>query len=55
MDQPQPAIELKLTRAEIELIRTSLGHLEATLGREEAEELEAVQALLARLDEIPRG
>jgi hypothetical protein len=45
----QQSIELRLTPAELEVIRTALGHLEATLTGEEAEELEAVQALLARL------
>ena len=40
---------LDLTTSELELIRTALQMLEDTLGREEAEELDEVQALLARL------
>jgi hypothetical protein len=35
---------------ERELLRTALGLLISTLGREEADELRAAQALLARLD-----
>lgn len=40
---------LELTTGEIELIRTALQMLEDTLGREEADELAEVQALLRRL------
>lgn len=45
-------IRLELTPSEVSLIRTALELLEDTLGREEADELEEVQAILARL---PRG
>lgn len=45
-------IRLDLTPSEVSLIRTALELLEDTLGREEADELEEVQAILARL---PRG
>lgn len=48
MDEMQP-IRLDLTPAEVSLIRTALEMLEDTLGHEEAEELEEVQAILARL------
>ena len=49
MDEGESAVELRLTRDEIELLKNALGHLEATLGREEAAELEQVQALKAKL------
>jgi hypothetical protein len=39
---------LDLTPSEIKLIRTALEMLEDTLGREEADELQEVQALLRR-------
>ena len=42
-------IQLTLSPAELELIRTALDFLRSTLGREEADELDAVQRLLARL------
>ena len=42
-------IQLRLTASELRLLRTALEMLEDTLGREEADELEDVQALLARL------
>jgi len=40
---------IELTPDEVELVRTALRLLESTLGREEADELEAVQRLLRRL------
>lgn len=40
---------LELSTAELDLIRTALRLLESTLSREEADELDEVQALLARL------
>ena len=40
---------VSLTPSEIDLIRTALRMLEDTLGHEEAEELEEVQAILRRL------
>jgi hypothetical protein len=40
---------IELTPNELALVRTALGLLRSTLGREEAEELAEVQALLARL------
>jgi hypothetical protein len=43
------AIQLTLSRADLELIRTALEYLRSTLGREEADELDAVHELLARL------
>jgi len=45
---------VELTADELELVRTALRLLASTLGREEAEELESVQALLRRLDEPAR-
>ena len=50
MEETQPTIALELTPAELELVRTALAHLEATLGREEADELDQIQAILARID-----
>jgi hypothetical protein len=41
--------QLDLTPSDLTLIRTALEMLEDTLGREEADELEEVQALLRRL------
>lgn len=43
------ATHLDVTPSELELVRTALRLLESTLGREEADELEEVQALLARM------
>jgi hypothetical protein len=40
---------IELTPNELALVRTALGLLRSTLGREEADELAEVQALLARL------
>ena len=42
-------IRLELSPDELALVRTALRLLLSTLGREEAEELEEVRALLARL------
>jgi hypothetical protein len=42
-------IQLSLTADELELVRAALDYLRQTLGREEAEELDAVQRLLHRL------
>jgi len=44
------SIRLDLSRDEFELVRTALRVLLSTLGREEAEELEQVRALLGRID-----
>jgi hypothetical protein len=43
-------VQLTLTTEELKLVRTALGFLVSTLGREEAEELAAVQAILDRID-----
>ncbi len=45
-------IELRLSATEIGLLRTGLEMLEDTFGHEEAEELEEVQALLAKLPRV---
>jgi hypothetical protein len=45
----QPTTVIDLTPNELALVRTALGLLRSTLGREEADELAEVQALLARL------
>lgn len=49
MDDTSGTLRLELTLSEVALIRTALELLEHTLGREEAEELEEVQAILRRL------
>lgn len=52
MSEPRPAdrtLTFELSSDEAELVRTALRLLESTLGREEADELEEVQALLSRL------
>jgi hypothetical protein len=46
------AIELHLTVDDVALLRTGLEMLEDTFGHEEADELEEVQALLARLPAV---
>jgi Arc/MetJ-type ribon-helix-helix transcriptional regulator len=43
-------IELHLSPSEIELVRAALRLLLSTLGREEADELAEVQALLRKLE-----
>lgn len=43
-------ITLNLTQDEFGLVRTALRLLLSTLGKEEAEELEQVRALLSRID-----
>ncbi len=51
-EQPQAAdrsVTLSLAPDEAELMRTALLLLASTLGHEEADELEEVQALIARL------
>ena len=48
MDETETT-QLDLTPSEVGLVRTALEMLEDTLGREEADELEEVQALLRRL------
>lgn len=56
MDRSDNQIEVSysvtLTASEIDLVRTALEMLEDTLGREEAEELDEVQALLRRLPHV---
>jgi hypothetical protein len=45
-----------LRPGELELLRTALRLLESTLGRDEAQELRDVKALLARLEAVsPAG
>jgi hypothetical protein len=43
------SVRLDLDPDELQLLRTALELLEDTLGREEAEELAQVQAILARI------
>jgi hypothetical protein len=49
MGRANEAIDLHLTTKEVDLLRTGLEMLEDTFGHEEADELEEVQALLAKL------
>jgi hypothetical protein len=49
MGRANEAIDLHLTPKEVDLLRTGLEMLEDTFGHEEADELEEVQALLAKL------
>jgi len=53
MDDAPGTLRLDLTPDEVNLLQTALEMLEDTLGREEAEELEEVQALLRRLRAAP--
>jgi len=48
-------VTLELNPSELELTRAALRLLESTLGREQADELQEVQALLSRLDAASRG
>ena len=50
MDDTTSSTTIELSPSEVELVRTALQFLLSTLGREEADELERVQALLARLE-----
>ncbi len=43
-------VVLTLNRDEVQLIRAALRLLEDTLGKEEADELRAVKALIAKID-----
>jgi hypothetical protein len=52
MDEDEIMVAVSLSAGEVELIRNALGYLEDTLSREEAEELAAVQALLAKLERL---
>jgi hypothetical protein len=49
----QQTTRLDLSPSEVGIIRTALEMLEDTLGRDEADELEEVQALLERLRSAP--
>ena len=51
MNEASVTFPIELSLAELALVRTALEMLEDTLGREEAEELAEVQALLHRLPE----
>ena len=57
MAEPATTVEteLRLSAAEVELLRAALRLLRSILGRDEAEELEAVQALLRRLEAVTAG
>jgi hypothetical protein len=48
-------VRLEVSTGELDLVRTALRLLLSTLGREEAEELEDVRSLLARIDTAARG
>jgi hypothetical protein len=50
MDDSTARVSLDLTSSELQLLTTALKVLESTLGREEADELDEVQALLARIE-----
>jgi len=49
MDDRTTTMRIELTDDEVQLVRTALKMLLSTLGREEAEELAEVQALLRKL------
>jgi hypothetical protein len=48
-DLGQGSYPVELSPTEIALVRTALRHLLASIGREEADEVEEIKALLARL------
>jgi hypothetical protein len=47
-------VTLELTADELQLVRTALQLLRSTLGRQEADELAEIRALLTRLEEEAR-
>ncbi len=54
IDRPEPVTEpYELAAADVDLIVEALRYLESTLGREEAEQIERIQAILARLGRAP--
>ena len=53
MNDASVTFPVELSPSELALVRTALEMLEDTLGREEAEELAEVQALLRRLPDAP--
>jgi len=50
MERQEAQVQVQLTESELDLIQTALGLLESTLGKEEADELEQVKHLIARLE-----
>ncbi len=50
MDRQKAVNPMGLTAHEMDLVRTALKLLLSTLGKEEADELEAVQEILTKLD-----
>lgn len=50
MDEFGGSIRLELTATELQVLKNALRLMESTLGHEEADELEAVQALLAKIE-----
>ncbi|HEV8489083.1 MAG TPA: hypothetical protein VGQ58_04790 [Candidatus Limnocylindrales bacterium] len=53
VEQPARIIRFDLRPEELAVLRTALEHLISTLGREEADELEQAEAILARLPGPP--
>jgi len=49
-DRPAAIVSLTLSPNELELLRTAVGLLESTLGRDQAEELRDVKQLLRKLE-----
>jgi len=49
MDEPASGTTIELSASELELVRTALKVLLSTLGREEADQIDEVQALQAKL------
>ena len=52
MDDATAPLTLELTLNELQLARTALRLLLSSLGREEADELEEVRALLERIERL---
>jgi hypothetical protein len=52
-ESAEVAYDVELSPGELALIRTSLRTLLSTLGREEADEIEEIKTLLARLPNMP--
>jgi hypothetical protein len=51
MDETTSSTTIELSPSELALVRTALQFLLSTLGRDEADEIGEVQALLAKLEQ----
>jgi hypothetical protein len=52
MDDTTPPLTLQLTSTELQVVRTALRLLFSSLGRDEADELEDVRAVLDKVERL---